>query len=115
MSQNDKHDRQDNFDRWLADELHSRQVYLEDEGFSDQVMAAVPAAPRTQRLHTLAWAALLSMICVIVILSLFPGWTALYSLVTAFLTLPLMTLLQIGLGLGLGITTLGALAIWQDT
>lgn len=105
----------DEFEQWLTEQLHDRQPYLEDKGFSDQVMAAVPAAPRIRHLRPLIWATLLALGCVIIMLALFPGWTTLFNLVTAFLTLPLLTLLQIGLGLGLSITALGALAIWRET
>lgn len=104
---------EDDFDSWLTQELRARQPYLEDDGFSDRVMHAVPASPASGRLQALLWSLLLALMTVLVILWLFPGWGWLTALLTAFLTLPLTTLLLIGLGIGLGMTALAALALWQ--
>ena len=116
MNEIDKHKQspQDDFEQWLTEQLHDGQPYLDDDGFSDQVLAAVAVAPRTRYPRPLVWATLLALGCLILIAGLFPGWAAVSNLATALLTLPLLTLLQIGLGLGLGISTLGALAIWRE-
>lgn len=105
---------EDDFDSWLTQELRARQVYLEDDGFSDRVMHAVPGAPAGGRLRPLLWSLLLALMTGLVTLWLFPGWAWLSTLLTAFLTLPLTALLLLGLGVGLGMTALAALALWQS-
>lgn len=113
-----KQNQQNDFEQWLTAQLHDCQPYLDDNGFSDQVMAALPASAGSTQLRPLVWATLLALGCAMIILGLFPGWAVLLnllsSLLISLLTLPLLTLLQIGLGLGLGITSLGALVIWRE-
>lgn len=105
---------EDDFDSWLTQELRARQPYLEDDGFSDRVMHAVPAAPAGARLRPLLWSLLLALMTGLATLWLFPGWGWLSTLLTAFLTLPLTTLLLIGLGMSLGMTALAGIALWQS-
>lgn len=108
------HGPEEDFDSWLAQELRARQPYLEDEGFSDRVMHAVPTAPASGRLRPLLWSLFLALSSLLLTLWLFPGWGWLSSLLAAFLTLPLSMLLLIGLGMGLGMAALACLVFWQS-
>lgn len=109
-----KHRSDEAFDTWLREELHSRQTYLEDEGFSDRVLAAVPARPATDRLRPYLWSLLLALAATLLTLWLFPGWSWLLSVLAAFITLPLMTLLMIGAVMSLVMAALVGLLLWQS-
>jgi hypothetical protein len=115
---NDKSD----FNQWLQRELTHPSEYLNDDGFTDKVMAALPAQRPRGVLAPALWTLLLALLAGAVGLALFPGWDWAYSLLDAFVSLllltsvqmSLMTLVQMGLGFTLILGTIAAATLWNE-
>jgi hypothetical protein len=110
------------FNQWLQRELTRPSKYLNDDGFTDKVMAALPAQRPRGVLAPAIWTILLALLAGGVGLALFPGWDWTYSLLNAVVSLPLLTsvqmslltLVQMGLGFTLILGTIAAAILWNE-
>lgn len=107
---NDKPD----FNQWLQRELTRHSEHLNDDGFTDRVMAALPAQRPRGVMAPALWTTLLALLAGALGLALFPGWDWVYSLLDAFVSLPLVTLVQMGLGFTLILGTIAAATLWHE-
>lgn len=100
-----KHD--EDFDGFLKKNLHNSSLYTNDAGFAEQVLQALPAKARSQRLpRLLAWAVGLLALAVLV-----PGLAHLSTALVEWINrLDLTQILQVG-GLAFGVT-LAAVLVW---
>jgi len=108
------HDSQDTaFDAWLSRQLQADRDYLDDDGFTDAVMAAVPPASRRRSLmQALLWPTCLALSGTAASLGAFAGLGTALSAFTALATLPLSTLLLIGALTGLAVSLAGSVILW---
>ncbi len=105
-------DDKSDFDQWLQRELTPE--HLNDDGFTDKVMAALPARRRRSALAPAIWTSLLALLAGALGLALFPGWDWVYDLATIFVSLPLTTLVQMGLGVTLALGAIAAATLWNE-
>ncbi len=106
---NDEHE----LDAWLTQTLQGRHEYIDDAGFTDEVMNRLPAAP-TGRLVPLLWVLLAAMMAGLLGLMLIPAQALAYALAAHLLAVPLATLIQGGL-LATAVLVVGAgYWVWQE-
>ena len=99
---------QDSFDQWLQDSMQANTPYLDDDGFSQNVLAQLPAKPKlsqTQQTLIITFSCLLG--CLMAGLMMPTEWIqALLSIET----IPWTS----ALALGGGLLLLGAAIVWND-
>lgn len=105
----DEHD----FDQWLQQELKRNADYVNDDGFTDGVMAAIPAQPSRTWPFTVAWT-LCALLTGALALALFPGWEWVYSLAGAIAGWSLTTIMQIGATVSLLLVLLATALVWNE-
>lgn len=100
------------FELFLQRELKAQNSYIEDDGFTDALMAQLPAKPARSKAkpnRLIIWAALLSTAIVVAILPLqamLQGFASIFTQPGAnWVTL---------LSLGLSMLAVAALVVWND-
>lgn len=102
------------FDQWLSRELTRNQPYIDDEGFTDRVMAQLPPRPPKRQAANIATLALLALIAGSLGLNLQGDWSWLHPLIQTFANLSLMDLVQWGLGMTLVLAGLVTAVLWPN-
>lgn len=100
------------FELWLGQELKANTAYVEDSGFTDQLMAQLPASvePQRQPINKLVlWATIISSAIVALLL---PVQSILHSF-TAVFSQPVENWLTI-LGFGVSMGMVSILVLWND-
>ncbi|WP_299770778.1 DUF5056 domain-containing protein [uncultured Pseudoteredinibacter sp.] len=100
------------FELFLQRELKAQNDYIADDGFTDALMAQLPAKPDREKAkpnRLVVWAAILSTVLVAAILPLqamLQGFASIFTQPSAnWATL---------LGLGLSMLAVAALVVWND-
>ncbi|MCV6614354.1 MAG: hypothetical protein OIF35_05195 [Cellvibrionaceae bacterium] len=112
---NDKLELSDqDFEQWLQQELQGQAAYIPDDGFTEQLMAQLPAQPKAEPLlkkpnRLVVWAALISSA---IVLSILPVQDMLAGFADIFLSPRSNWFSLMGLGLGMG--ALASLVVWND-
>lgn len=107
---NDSHE----FDQWLRRELTRNQPHIDDEGFTDRVMAQLPPRPPKRQVSNIAALALLALTAGALGLNFQGDWSWVQTLVETFATLSLMDLVQWGMGMTILLAGLVTAVLWPN-
>lgn len=94
---------QDNFEEYLSRQLRANRPYLDDEGFTDQVMRALPTSERSGGWRVRTIAALPVLVIGLAIIAVFPFSETVIELWQWFANPDLTLLLKTGAGISAGI------------
>ena len=98
----------DSFDQWLKDSMQANTPYLDDDGFSQNVLAQLPARPRlsqTQQTLIITLSCLLG--CLLAALMIPTEWIETLASIE-------MIPWRSAVALGAGLLLLGAAIVWND-
>jgi len=100
-------------DARLTRALQSRSDYIDDAGFTDNVMSRLPAEP-ARRFAALLWVVLAAALAGLLALLLIPAQALAYALAANLLAVSLTTLIQGGLLVTAVLVVGAACWVWQE-
>lgn len=100
------------FELFLQRELKAQSHYVDDDGFTDAIMAQLPAKPlrtKTKPNRLVVWVAIVSSLIVAAILPL----QSMYQAIASVFAQPSANWITL-LAIGLGMLAVAALVVWND-
>lgn len=100
------------FELWLQSELSNPEPYIADDGFTEQLMAQLPAAPRRKLSRPNVLVMLAALVSTAIVIAVLPVQSMLQSFASLFVQ-PSANWLSL-VGLGIMMLAASALVVWND-